>query len=237
MHGFGHRLLDLLFPPRCLFCSGVIRRDRAACESCEPHLSRMEGSLCPVCGKGQRDCVCRAEPFGFVRCTAPFAYDGRVKNGILTLKREARSKAADYFGEAMARQVRLAYGDRAFDWVTYVPDAPDNTRGFNQARLLAEVVAVRLGINCTEPPILKLPGRMPQHNQSLAGRLDNAAQSYQKSGGSLPGVVLMVDDVMTTGSTLDRCARLLRESGSDAVYCVAAAATLRQNMFDDNNLT
>lgn len=236
--GIKDRLLDLFFPPRCLFCGEVTHVGRPACNECEPNLSRMSEPLCKICGKGERDCVCRAEPFGFARCTAPFAYDGRVKNGIITLKREEKSAAGGYFGAAMAERVLEQYGGVPFSSVTYVPAAPDSSRGFNQARLLAEEISRRLNIPSVAPPIKRLSGRPTQHSQnSLTDRLYNAEQSYVLSGGGLSGNILLTDDVMTTGATLDICARLLLKAGAGAVYCVAASATLRQNITDYYNQT
>ena len=230
MGTFLGRMGELLFPPRCVFCDEVVPIGRPGCEGCIAGLSRMSGMLCPVCGKEPRDCVCTPEPFAFARCVSPFAYDGRVRHGIIDLKRSAKSAAIGFFGSEMAARVRLDYGDSTFTCVTYVPAASDSERGFNQAALLAGVIAGHLGLPCIAPPVVKVAGSPAQHTQNFAGRLANAQQGYVLGRGRLSGSVLLVDDVMTTGATLSRCADLMRGAGADVVYCVTASATLRQEL-------
>lgn len=230
MNGIIKLLVDLFFPPRCVFCGEVIERGKIVCDKCPPALNRLCGELCFFCGKYKNDCVCSPEPFSFERCISPFAYDGRVQHGIIELKRSKSTPATEFFAAEMSKRIREEFAGIEFTYVSYVPSAPDSSRGFNQAELLAQAVSHETGIPFLKSPVKKLPGAKTQHMLNSSERHVNARESYVSGGGTAQGAVLLIDDVMTTGSTLDRCAHLLKQAGAESVYCVAAAATLRRGI-------
>ncbi len=100
-------------------------------------------------------------------------------------------------------------------------------RGHNQAETLARALGEKLGTPFLESPLIRMPGRPPQHTLTRAARARNAAGSFA-AGRDLPlsGRILLVDDVVTTGATAHRCAALLLELGAARVDLAAGAAAV-----------
>lgn len=224
-------LLDLLFPSCCAVCAKPTTGKAVLCPDCEKRLllARGAGPLCPVCGKTAASCVCRrGGPFHFVRCVSVYVYDDALRPVISSLKRHPKSGAVEFFAGRMAGRVREEYEEVPFSFVTEVPMAAEKQRerGHNQAASLARAVADSLGVPHLSAPIQKESGA-EQHLLSGGRRRENAKSGFCLiEGAGVSGAVLLIDDVMTTGATLDRCAELLLDCGAAAVYCAAAATTL-----------
>ena len=185
---------------------------------------------CPICHRpGPAPCAdCRAElrsagaaplPTGVDGCVAVLAYEGAGRELIARLKyRNARSSLA-WLAEQMARAVDPA----AVDVVTWVPTTADRRRqrGFDQAELLARHVARRLRRPCRE--LLARRGGPPQTGRDAAARRQGPALVARHRG--VPLRVLLVDDVITTGSTVTAAARTLRDAGVSVVLVCAGART------------
>ena len=205
-------VLEFACPTRCAGCDlpGTL-----LCRRCEEALRAPGGDRpCPRCGA----------PYGFLTCTecweSSFAFEGAVCVGSLerplsrcvTLYKDAgERRLAGRFGEMLAGRVS-SWGPWA-DAVTFVPASPAARarRGFDHGESLGSAVAHALGI-----PLLAVlrPGdSVDQRGLSRASRHDNASLSVVTCGVVLPDRMLLVDDVFTTGATLDAGARALLEAG------------------------
>ena len=205
-------ILDLLFPPRCPFCGRVMRHS-AICPDCEKAVSRTDPL--PV-----------RELTGGLRCAAPLWYEDSVREGLLRFKFQASRTAVGPLGELLAESAAEAFPGE-FDTVTWVPVSKKRRkqRGFDQAELLARA-ACRLWD--TEPvPLLK----KIVDNPAQSGLRDDSARRANVLGvydpineDNIAGHrILLVDDICTTGATLQECARVLRDAGAEAVVCAAVA--------------
>lgn len=208
------KLRELLFPPQCIFCRRVIDEGHI-CRSCRASL--------PLCGKVQ----VRHEFFS--DCAAPLRYEGRVRKCLLAYKFSGRRSYAEGLSELVAEAVRRELDGR-FDVVTWAPVSAKRRRqrGFDQARLLAERTADKLGTPARE--LLKKT-RDTRANSSLKGaelRRANVSGAYEATDrGSIRGArVLLIDDIVTTGATLSECSRVLLTAGAESVVCAAAAAAV-----------
>lgn len=222
---------DFLFPSCCAVCSEPVTGKAVLCPACEKRLLLTEhaGALCPVCGKTAASCVCRhGNPFHFVRCISSYVYDDALRPVISSLKYHPKSGAVDFFAARIAQHVREEFAEGPFSFVTEVPMASvkRRERGHNQAASLAKAVAAELGVPYSSAPIRK-EDTMEQHSLAGQQRRENAKSGFcLTEGARVRGAVLLIDDVMTTGSTLDRCAELLLECGAAAVFCATAATKL-----------
>jgi ComF family protein len=202
-------------------------------------------ATCPACGRpGPAPCGhCRARftaaarlatPAGADSCRALLSYDGAGRALIAGLKyRNARSALpwlaaglADLAAEALAEGAVAGRGPDSVV-VTWVPttSARRHRRGFDQSRLLACAVAARLGLRC--PRLLRrLPGP-PQTGLSVVER--RLAPLFVPAAACSPRSVVLVDDVVTTGSTVAAAAVVLRASGATSVDVVAVARTPRSD--------
>lgn len=162
-----------------------------------------------------------------VLCVAPFAYDGDVREAAHRFKFHGRLSFQRMMGTLMARTVQGQLAGVPFDLVCAVPLSKERLRqrGYNQAALLAEEIASSLHLPYAEV-LQKLKNNQEQHNLSREERLTNVLGVYccSRPQAVQGKSVLLCDDIVTTGSTLRECARILLESGAKAVCAVCFAA-------------
>lgn len=209
-------LLSLFFPERCPFCD-EISVGGEPCESCEKSgLPAGEVRPLPVPLR-----------FGSCQCVTSFLYEGKVREAILRFKFRGRRDYAPALGRALAGTLRQS-ADLRGAYLVPVPVSKRRLRerGYNQALLLAREAARELGIPCREL-LEKTVDNRAQHELQRADRQVNARNVYRvKKGNAIPGAVILIDDVVTTGNTLAECVKTAREAGLE-VRCCAALASKR----------
>ena len=207
--------LDLLFPPKCPFCGRVLEKP-GICPTCEKNLPWIEGR------EGLR------EGAGGLRCAGAVWYEGLAREGLLRLKFQGASAAAEPMGDLVARCAAEHFSGE-FDTVTWVPVSKKRLRkrGYDQAELLARAACRRWDIQ----PVRLLEKVMDNPPQSgihdAAARRANVLGAYRLCCGreAVAGRrILLVDDILTTGSTLSECARTLKAAGAAQVWGLCAAA-------------
>lgn len=234
MMTFASALLDLLFPPRCAGCG---RTGAVLCARCFAAIQSPTTPLCPRCGRqlsaAATTGVCAAcaaghDPRHLDAARACAAYDGPLRNAVLALKFRGQRRVAQPLGRLLASEVRRAGWQP--DVVVPVPLHRDRrrTRGYNQAELLARACARSLGLPCSTALLVRSRVTRPQVGLSTADRRANVAGAFALAGPRdftrLAGRrVLLVDDVLTTGSTLDAAAEAVRAAGPATVWGLAVA--------------
>jgi len=223
-------ILDLLFPPRCAVCNDITLINTALCENCFEHLSHQleDIPLCSHCGKPVNSCVCHYG-LSFEKCVSVFEYCSDTRHLIELLKTDPSSAVSKQLAEMMAAQFyKSDLCNIKFDCITSVPESNERLAGnkYGHAECLAKKLSEKLGITYLPSPIKRSKGYKPQHNLSRAERKENVRLGYfTDSEKSLSGNILLADDIITTGATLDHCALLLKSLGADNVYCITAATT------------
>ncbi len=223
-------LLCFLFPRRCRYCGEVIDLRRELCDTCRPDDCRVTGDVCPRCGCEKAACNCRpGKPF-YEQVAAPFYYEGAAEKALHRLKFGKRPEAADVLAEEMARCLQERYEGYTFDVCTYVPLTKKGLkqRGFNQSELLAKTVAEQAGIPLKA--LLQKDYETPmQHRLRSLERSGNLLGAFSVPEGETAALqnarVLLVDDIKTSGATLNECAKTLLIAGAAEVFCLTAAVT------------
>ncbi len=237
------RALDLVFPPRCVSCNGfgaficdrclgsITKADHPRCLVCwMPVLSRAEG---PVLSRVEgptdesverRECGrCRARPPAFKAVRSVFVYEGAARDAVHALKFRGLSAVAHQMAALMA--VRLLEWDPPVQAVVPVPLAGRRRRlrGYDQSGLLAKDVSRLTGIPLARSALVRLRATAPQvHQVDEGSRRRNVAGAF--GAGSVPaGGLLLIDDVVTTGATLDACARVLINEAAGPVFALTFA--------------
>ncbi len=208
------RLAAALWPPRCLLCGGVVPYDDFLCEECV---------LPPV---GQV-----ALPFahGMAGVVALTRYSGDLRRLIWQVKDAKNKRVYGLLAREMHAAISAHWGGAHFDVIVPVPGKASKIkeRGYNHVDLLAAPLGRLTGLPVCADALMRLEHSDIQHELAGARRRGNAEKSYAaRTPRAVEGkTVLLLDDLLTTGSTMAACARRLAESGAAAVYGLAAAYT------------
>lgn len=209
------QLSALLFPPRCVFCHHILEHDDVICEECSASL--------PYRPKNKR-----TDTFPYIdACIAPFYYEDAVRDAIMRYKFYGVRGNADVF----ARLMLECYHQDLFgktDLVSWVPVSRRRLRkrGFDQAEQLAKSLCALVGRTPVKT-LIKIRNNNPQSLQkTAAGRRANVIGAYRLTKEPVSGKsVLLIDDIITSGSTISECAYMLRAAGAKKVYVLALAKT------------
>ena len=208
-------LLDLLYPEKCVFCGRALKGgEECFCRKCGETLPMREGAA-------ERASVKNSE-----FCVVPLYYQDVVRESLLRYKFGGASYRSAIYAELLMPYIEKHIQEKP-DVVTWAPLSAKRLRkrGYDQARLLAEEIAKRLGIPC-EKLLDKISDTPPQSGiKDAEERRANVLGAYAASAGAkIEGrSALLVDDILTTGSTMGECCRILRESGARRVLCTAVA--------------
>lgn len=218
-----------LFPHHCMFCDTVLYPHQRLCADCLKKAPYILPPVCERCGRSVDDCTCGKRRRAFARCVSPFYHKGVAGQGIYTLKSEGYDVTVDGFALEMAEVVRREYGGIPFDWVTAVPlhKKDRSERGFDQAARLGQALAQRLQLPYRSV-LTKITPTAPQKELTAVQRSGNLLGVFDVCDEVSGCTVLLVDDVVTTGSTLDECAKMLKIFGATEVYAVTAAVAVLQ---------
>jgi ComF family protein len=207
-------LLAFALPQRCPGCGAAAAAYRLLCERCFDSIPPIGAPLCTRCLAREREAVgCRAHA-GF-EAWAARVYDERAACLVHALKYGSRRALAPALADAIAAALPSAL---APDAVTGVPLHPARRRerGFDQAALLAEALADRVGAPYLAGALRRTRPTPPQVGRSAMLRRRNVSGAFEVSAPArLRGRrVLVVDDVLTTGATLEACLAALRDAGA-----------------------
>lgn len=228
-------LLDFFFPNRCPFCGGFISFDRLCCEKCFSELMWADEYICRRCGKPVRpECDCK-NPHSYSLCASAAYYSGAVKDGIYSLKFKNNLNSALIFGRVLKDMLEEMGVLDDIDIAVPVPMSPkqQRMRGYNQAEEIARAIVKGTDIPVRTDLIRRRFSKTAQHDLSRDERHTAARKNYYTDihGTPLSGMtVLLADDVLTTGATLNACSELLTALGAECVICAAAATTVCQTL-------
>ena len=231
-------LSELLAPAefRCLACGKEVFDGLAFCPECTKSVVYNNGKTCKRCGVGidgaEDYCGnCAFDKVYFDKAYSPFSYEGAVRDAILRFKFGNCGNFARVFAKYLVFMVQKH--DLTFDVVTCAPmtKSAKRARGYNQAQLLAEHFCAILG--CEEKfavAIEKVKETEPQEKLQRTERKTNLVGAYKCVSDVKGKRVLVIDDIKTTGATLNECAKVLKRSGAASVICLTLAA--RREKFD-----
>ncbi len=217
--------LDWLFPP---ICAGCGKKDTRWCSECQSRVVKLTSPLCEKCGQPQNDervCIrCQTQPPTYAAIRSWAIFKGPVREALHHLKYKRDLALGDIFSRYLINILRASGWD--IDLVVPVPlgIARQAERGYNQAALLARPVALGLSLNYKPSALRKVRDNRTQVGLTFEERRENVSDAYWAEVKHVQGKrVLIIDDVITSGATLDACAMALRAAGAQKVYGVTVA--------------
>jgi len=229
-------MLDLLYPRNCIQCGAPAPEPmKHICWDCFSDTPKVEPPFCAVCGDPvagdiQHDYICFActrELPAFTRARSAVRYEGAIGNALRFLKYNNALWVVEDLAGLLFACVKAEYSGAEFDIITSVPLFPPRrrTRGFNQSALLGEALGRRLQIPFREKLLRRVRATVSQTGLTAPQRTANVCGAFRVGLFVRPAglKILLVDDVMTTGATVNACAKALKQDGAASVHVVTVA--------------
>ncbi len=231
-------LLHLIFPSDCAVCHIPLRREGIPfiCQACWTGLSPLSGPCCPQCGQlfsspvalahsPTHTCgACRQRPPAFTKAWSLYAYQSPLKEALTLLKYRGKVTLAHPLSRLLIQHLPLL---PSVDMIMPVPLHAQRLREreFNQSALLAKPLSQHLGLPLVLGQLIRIRQTVPQTSLTKKERLLNLRKAFAvPQPETIRGkTILLVDDVMTTGTTIHECANTLLKAGSGQVYGLTLA--------------
>lgn len=225
------RGLDLVFPARCPVCDEPAPFPELICPACREKPAPVPEPRCQKCGKHIGDereeyCKgCRVVMHRFDRGMGAFTYHSVAKS-MYRFKYAGRREYARFYGEEIVKRLGRFIREWKPDALVPVPIhyTRKRERGYNQAEVLAGVIGRKMGIPVESRLIKRVKKTLPQKLLGDRERQNNLKRAFKIDRNDVKlKVIIIIDDIYTTGSTVDACAAVLKSAGVKKVYFITAA--------------
>lgn len=225
----------MLYPVRCPICEGIVSpKDRRICQSCEKQLQFISEPRCKKCSKPieqeQKEYCsdCERKDYHFDYGYSLWLYDTHMKKSISNFKYRHKKEYAKFYIQEIIRNYGEKIKSLSPDVVVPIPihKSKYRERGYNQAEILAKGIGKELDILVLPNLLIRNKKTLPQKQLSDKERLRNLQEAFRYNeeladefSGRL-NKVLLVDDIYTTGSTIEACTNILKHYGINNVYFI-----------------
>ncbi|MCR5279998.1 MAG: ComF family protein [Lachnospiraceae bacterium] len=225
-------LLKILYPERCIICDGVLAlSEHNFCGKCLSELKLIKEPVCMRCGRPVKSeeeyCEeCREVKHNFVGGRFSFSYE-QTASGLYRFKYMNRMRYAVGYGEILGRELKTWIGAVGADALVPVPLHKKRLikRGYNQAKLLAEEISRHTGIPVYADLVARIKNTVPQKTFDRKHRVNNLKNAFIVRENVVKlDTVIIVDDIFTTGSTIDSLSEALTAAGVKRVFFITVTA-------------
>ncbi len=220
------KLRAMLLPDRCRLCGKVVKYGVKVCDSCRKEAKVIRGERCLACGDSKKNCNCKGKSNYYNGITAPFRYEGVVRNGIALWKFKEAERHVYFFADMVVAAIKESFGDVHFDVVTFVPQTEKESadRTYNQGEQLATAVGEKMNIPVM-PLLVKIYETERQRDMEFFEKSGNVFGVFECCNKKMTNgkKILLVDDIKTSGHTINECAKMLHIYDAQSVYCAVIA--------------
>lgn len=229
---FTDYILNIVYPRKCPVCQRILNNQKAlVCQECAGRLRPLTKNYCMKCGKPVPEEAeycgeCGRRSRSFTRGRSVYPYNEQMQRSILAFKQYGVKDYCGFYVDAVCRYLGGDVSKWNPDVIIPVPLSKKSRRkrGFNQAELLAWGVGERLNIPVADNVLLKTKETKQQKSLDAGERRRNLQDAFFTMD-QLDGLkVLIVDDIYTTGSTIETAAECLKEAGAREVYFVTVCS-------------
>lgn len=220
-----------VFPGRCPVCDKVMRgKHRLVCQECLKTLCLVTPPWCARCGKklmAERELCqdCKEREHQFIRGRAVFEYDS-IRKSLYRFKYGGRKEYAAFYADMTVRCLWEFIRAVSPDGLVPVPlsRSRHRRRGYNQSAVIAEEIGKRMHIPVFSDYVVRQKNTAPLRGQNLYERQNNLKNAFNIGQNVVKlKTIIIIDDIYTTGSTIDEVAATLKEFGAERVYFVVMA--------------
>ncbi len=231
------KFLHLLFPPRCPVCDEILFSSFAApeeliCKSCRNLPEYVKEPVCFQCGKPLEDerkeyCYdCSRKEFAFDQGKALWIYRGAVRESLYRFKYRNRREYAEYYSSELVRVYGGWIKEMGIQAVVPIPLSRKRMRqrGFNQAELVAGKVGRKMNLPVYGRLLVRTRDTKAQKELNDEERKNNLKRAFKTGKNKVQlSHILLIDDIYTTGSTMNEAAKELKRAGAERVYCLSVS--------------
>lgn len=229
MHIIAKELMNCFYPPRCPICDEILLPGTVICEGCRKDATVITEPMCKKCGKpienGEREYCsdCAGKKHRYRQGKAVFLYRAGMKKSMYRFKYSNRREYAQFY----AKKAVDIYGEWIFrnriEVIVPIPMYPKKKRqrGYNQAEVFARALGKELGIPVDTGVVRRIRNTVPQKALNDKERQRNLKNAFQLAANIVKyNQILLVDDIYTTGSTMDAVADVLLSGGAQNIYYI-----------------
>lgn len=222
---------ELIFPARCPICDRVLALGEIICNDCRARVKPLKGAFCRKCGRLLKDE--RGEYCGECQERQHLYHEGRIlydykdiRASIYRFKYMGRRDYASFYGREMAKELGSCIKSWGPDAIVPVPLHPRRAqkRGYNQALLISKALGKHLNIPVRDDIVKRVVDTKPMKSLNMRQRENNLKRAFKIDSDVVKlNVIVLLDDIYTTGSTIDAISRVFLEKGVRRIYYTALA--------------
>lgn len=231
---FKNKSVEFIYPRRCISCESIFEfsEEEFICFKCSEKFKNLKSKRCQKCGRViNRDGKCRIcnekGNIYFDKGFSVFIYKGEIRESVKRFKYSGLYRYGDVYGKIM-RDFAKNNIEMKYDYITGVPLHISKfiSRGYNQSDILARFLGKAFGIE-SKSLLKRVKNTKPQNNMDRLNRRKNIKNAFKmKKNAEVKGKdILIVDDIFTTGATINECAKVLKRAGARKVDFFAICAT------------
>ncbi len=224
------KIADLFFPRRCTICDKVIPDDAGICEQCKKRIQPIQGTVCMKCGKKLSDdrlyCYdCSRREHAYERNYAVFEYP-HVRESLYRFKYRGRAEYAAYYAKEACKRYGTCFEQLHADALVPVPlhKSRLRRRGYNQAEELARELSKLINVPVYAGYIGRVKATKPLKTLDVRQRQNNLKKAFLILQNDVKlKTIIVVDDIYTTGATVDSVTKVCKTAGVERVYSLTVA--------------